>query len=125
MDHVHIQIGLPVFSYGSWPAGPQRLDPRAQDALTNARFGEIIVTKEDVVFADADGVIFVPLQRADEILKAAHAIWETERRQAQTIQAGTKLRDQLRFDEYLVRRSNDPAYTFRQHLRSIGGAIEE
>ncbi len=28
-------------------------------------------------------------------------------------------------DEYLERRGEDPAYTFRRHLRRIGGAIEE
>jgi 4-hydroxy-4-methyl-2-oxoglutarate aldolase len=28
-------------------------------------------------------------------------------------------------DDYLAKRAADPNYTFRQHLRSIGGAIEE
>jgi 4-hydroxy-4-methyl-2-oxoglutarate aldolase len=35
------------------------------------------------------------------------------------------LRDQLKFDEYLLKRKLDAAYTFRVHLRKIGGAIEE
>lgn len=73
----------------------------------------------------ADGVLFVPAQRTGEVLSMAHSIWERERRQAQKIQAGKKLREQLRFDEYLAKRSTDSAYTFRQHLSSIGGAIEE
>jgi hypothetical protein len=55
----------------------------------------------------------------------APAFWQTERRQAQAIQAGKSLRKQLQFDDYLVRRTADPNHTFRQHLRSIGGAIEE
>jgi len=83
------------------------------------------VTNEDVVFADADGALFVPAERTEEVLSMAHGIWERERRQAQKIQAGNKLREQLQFDEYLTKRSADGAYTFRQHLRSIGGAIEE
>ena len=120
-----IQIGFPVFTYGAYPAGPQRLDPRDSGALNEALFGDFTVTKEDVVFADADGVIFVPGRKAQEILSTAHTIWERERPQAQLIQAGKKLRDQLRFDEYLVKRSVDATYTFRQHLRAIGGAIEE
>ena len=51
--------------------------------------------------------------------------WQRERRQAEEIRAGNKLREQLRFDQYLTLRAADDAYTFRQHLRTIGGAIEE
>lgn len=120
-----VQIGFPIFSYGMYPAGPQRLDPRDADALSTAHFGDFTVTKEDVVFADSDGVLFAPGQQAEEVLSTARGIWERERRQAQAIQTGKKLREQLRFDEYLARRSADSTYTFRQHLRAIGGAIEE
>jgi hypothetical protein len=49
----------------------------------------------------------------------------TERRQASEVRAGRTLREQLRFDEYIARRRSDPSYTFRVHLREIGGAIEE
>jgi regulator of RNase E activity RraA len=119
------QIGLPVFSYGAYPAGPQRLDQRDSQALSSARFGNLTVTNNDSVFADADGVLFASAQDVDEILSTAYNIWKKERRQAQEIQSGKKLRHQLQFDEYLVRRSADATYTFRQHLRTIGGAIEE
>ena len=120
-----IQIGFPVFSYGTCPAGPQRIDPREPGALIAAQFGNFTVTEEDVLFADADGVLFVPAQRAEAVLSSAHSIWQREREQAQGIKAGKKLQEQLRLDEYLARRSSDPSYTFRQHLRAIGGAIEE
>jgi 4-hydroxy-4-methyl-2-oxoglutarate aldolase len=119
------QIGFPVFSYGTCAAGPQRLDPPHPQALNSAQFGEFRVTGEEAVFADADGVLFAPLQRAEEILATAHRIWQKERRQAEEIRAGKQLREQLQFDEYLSRRSANPAYTFRQHLHTIGGAIEE
>lgn len=120
-----IQIGFPVFSYGICPAGPRRVEPRDSEALSMARFGDFAVTREDVVFADTDGVLFAPGQQANEVLSTAHDIWQRERRQAKAIQKGKNLRKQLRFDDYLAQRAADPNYTFRQHLRIIGGAIEE
>lgn len=120
-----LRIGLPVFSYGSCPKGPLRVDPRSPFALESASFGEFKVTRNDCVFADADGVLFVPVARVDELVRTARSIAEVERRQAQKVRTGTTLREQLRFADYLTRRSADPSYTFRQHLRVIGGAVEE
>ncbi|MCB2188401.1 MAG: RraA family protein [Deltaproteobacteria bacterium] len=120
-----IQIGFPVFSYGSYPAGPTRVDPREPEALTRAIFGNFTVSREDVVFADADGALFAPISQAEEILATAHAIWQRERRQAEAINEGKTLREQFQFGDYLAKRAAEPNYTFRQHLRSIAGAIEE
>jgi 4-hydroxy-4-methyl-2-oxoglutarate aldolase len=120
-----VRIGFPIFSYGACPLGPQRLDERDPDALERARFGDFIVGKGDAVFADGDGVLFVPHPHVEEIVSTAHGIWRTEREQAGALASGKKLRDLLKFDEYLRKRSTDPSYTFREHLREIGGAIEE
>jgi regulator of RNase E activity RraA len=119
------KIKFPVFSYGMCPAGPQRLDSRDPNALVSANFGKISVELEDVVFADADGVLFVPGQQVEELLFTAKTIWQTERGQANAIRSGKKLREQLQFDEYLNKNSRDSSYTFRKHLRKIGGEIEE
>jgi len=118
------RIGMPLFSLGALPTGPQRLDPRTPDALRAARVGDWIVTRDDVVFGDRDGVLFVPADRADEVIAIASGIAATEGRQAELIRAGTSLREQVRFDAYLAARSVDPALTFREHLRGVGGEIE-
>ncbi len=90
-----------------------------------ARFGEFDVTNDDVVFADDDGCLFVPQASTGELFKIARAIWQKERKQADRIKGGETLRAQLKFADYLKRRSVDPTVSFRQHLREIGGAIEE
>jgi hypothetical protein len=68
--------------------------------------------------------VFAPLDRAAELLAAAAKIRATERGQADRIRKGDTLRKQLDFDLYLARRTKDPEYTLRRHLREIGGAIE-
>jgi regulator of RNase E activity RraA len=118
-------IGLPVFSLGSNPAGPQRLDARRPDALGSATVGDWPVSGADLVLADEDGVLFVPSAGAGDLFTIAETIRDTERRQADQIREGVSLRSQLRFDRYLARRQQAPALTFREYLRAVGGAIEE
>jgi regulator of RNase E activity RraA len=117
-------IGLPLFSLGAVPTGPQRLDPRSPDACTTATVGDWTVGRDDLVFGDDDGVLFVRATGAEEIFTVAEAIRDTERRQAERIRAGVSLRDQVHFDTYVARRRETPELTFRDHLRAVGGAIE-
>jgi regulator of RNase E activity RraA len=118
-------IGLPVFSGGALPTGPQRLDERAPDALASARVGDWTVDRADLAVGDDDGVLFLPADRAGELLALAEGVRDTERRQAERISSGDSLRGQVRFDVFLRRRREDPSLTFREHLRAVGGAIEE
>lgn len=118
-------IGLPVFSMGALPTGPLRLDDRPGDAVESAHVGEWTVGRDDLVFGDDDGVLFVPRDHAGEVLGFAGTIRDTERRQAGRIRAGDSLRSQVRFDAYLARRRETPSLTFREYLRGVGGAIEE
>jgi regulator of RNase E activity RraA len=113
-----------VFSYGTCPVGPRRTDPTEPEALASARFGDDEVGKDHVVFADEDGAVFLPAMHVDDVLATAASILETEHSQADLVRAGSTLRDQLRFREYLDIRDEDSTYTLRKHLRSTGGAIE-
>ena len=118
------QIGLPVFSCGACPAGPQHLEQREADALVSARIGEYEVSTDDFVFGDIDGVIFLPVVALPQLIATAQEIRLRERKQAEKVRAGVSLREQFQFRKYLDRRSAHPDYTFRDHLRAIGGAIE-
>jgi regulator of RNase E activity RraA len=118
-------IGLPIFSLGAIPTGPQRLDVRPQDALESATVGDWAVGREDLVLGDDDGVLFVPAAAAVDLFTLAETIRDTERRQAERIRAGASLRSQLQFDSYLAQRQRTPSLSFRDHLRAVGGAIEE
>lgn len=100
------------------------LDERDPAALISARMGEFVVTEADFVVGDDDGVVFLPTARLEEIVEAAEAVRDTERSQAALLVGGESIRDQLGFTDYLVRRAQDPTYTFRQHLAARGGAIE-
>jgi regulator of RNase E activity RraA len=84
------RIDLPIFSYGSCPAGPRGARAGSSDRLESARFGRHRILPDDVAFADPDGALFVPGSAVEEVLRAAESI----------------------------RR-------IRQHLRSIGAAVEE
>ncbi|MEW5991745.1 MAG: RraA family protein [Chloroflexota bacterium] len=118
------RIGLPIWSRGSVPVGPLGGRAGPADRLSRARIGDVVVTPDDVVVADDDGILFLAADEADEAFAIAAEIVAVERAQAERLAAGTSLRDQLRFGEYERRRATDPTYDFRRHLRESGGAIE-
>ncbi|HEX2916287.1 MAG TPA: RraA family protein [Chloroflexia bacterium] len=118
-------IGMPVFSLGAIPTGPQRLDIRPQDALEAADVGEWRVNRENLVVGDDDGVLFVPANGAAELFTIAETIRDTERRQAEKVRTGHSLRNQMQFSRYLAQRQQSPSLSFRDYLRATGGAIEE
>ena len=120
-----LAIGLPVFSLGAIPTGPLELAARDPQALMSARVGEHTVSTGDLVLADDDGAVFFPDDRVAELLDVAEGIRDSERRQAERIRGGNTLRQQVEFASFLENRSRNANLTFREHLRSVGGAIEE
>lgn len=119
------RIGLPVFSYGTFPAGPTQARSRSDNPLGTVRFGKVTVTRGDVVVADDDGAVFVTALNAQRVLQTAASIVSSERGQADKVRRGTTLRSQFRFREFLERRREKPDLTFREHLRRLGGEIEQ
>lgn len=119
-----LDLNLPFFSIGRIPNSPVASDRRTPDDLKWARVGEWVVTSDDVVVGDADGVIFLPFNKLTSIVPVAEAIHEQERRQSAIMRTGTSLREQFYFKDYLMEREKDPSYEFRKHLEKVGGAIE-
>ena len=118
-------IGLPIFSCGSNPSGPIRLRKRLPSALRSATIGVFEVKNDDVVFGDDDGVVFIARNHLNRVIETSRKISNTERRQAANVHHGRLLREQLQLGNYLKKRSRDSSFTFRRHLRELGGALEE
>lgn len=119
-----LAFGAKVWSLGTCPNGPLELRRRAATALTAANIGAATVTLEDYVFADDDGVVVVTTADLDRIVPTAKDIAAREGAQAARLLKGEPLRTQLDLATYLARRDADPDHTFREHLKSFGGAIE-
>lgn len=120
-----LALGIRLWSLGTWPAGPLELRERSPKALVSARLGhDLLVTRDDIVFADDDGVVVVEASNVDRVIDAARDIATRESGHATRLLAGELLRDQFRLREYLAQRGKDPSFTFRDHLKSLGGAIE-
>jgi 4-hydroxy-4-methyl-2-oxoglutarate aldolase len=119
-----LAFGARVWSLGTCPNGPFELRKRAATALDAANIGSVTVTKDDHVFADDDGVVVVATADLPRIIDAARDIASREGAQAARLSRGELLRTQLDVDGYVAKRNADPDYTFRDHLKSFGGAIE-
>jgi regulator of RNase E activity RraA len=118
-------MGARVWSLGTCPNGPLELRRRVATALIAANIGShVTVTLEDYVFADVDGVVVVAAADLARIVEAARDIATREGAQAVRLLQGELLRAQLDLDGYVARRNADPEHTFRDHLKSFGGAIE-
>lgn len=119
-----LAFGAKVWSLGTCPNGPLELRKRVPTALEAANLGSITVTKDDYIFADDDGVVVVAASDLDRIIATARDIADREGAQAARLMKGELLRRQLDLDQYVAKRHDHPDFTFREHLKSFGGAIE-
>lgn len=119
-----LAIGARVWSLGTCPNGPLTLRPRGHEALISARLGSLLIGLDDYVLADDDGVVAVAAAELDRVVETARDIATREGAQAARLLKGELLKTQFDLDRYVARRNSDPSYTFREHLKSFGGAIE-
>ena len=117
-------IGARLWSLGTCPNGPLELRRRVATALEAANLGKITVTHDDHIFADDDGVVVVAGADLSRVVETARDIAAREGAQAARLLAGELLRQQFDLESYVSRRNADPNYTFRDHLKTFGGAIE-
>ncbi|SKB00229.1 Regulator of RNase E activity RraA [Agreia bicolorata] len=72
-DKVIIErLGFPVFARGLTPAGPFKNGPGTIGEAV--AIGGVVVNPGDIIAADEDGIIVVPLHRADEVILAVAEI---------------------------------------------------
>ena len=119
-----LAFGAKVWSLGTCVNGPLELRRRHVTALEAANLGSVTVTMDDYVFADEDGVVVVSRADLDRVVETAKDIATREGAQAARLLKGELLRSQLDLDTYVAKRNSDPNYTFRDHLKTFGGAIE-
>jgi len=94
------ELGLPVFARGVSPRTARgRLRQRATGFPVQVE--DVTVTEGDLVIADDSGVVFVPADRAEEVLAAAEAIVEREAAISADIRAGVRI-DQAMHDARLA-----------------------
>lgn len=81
-------LGFPVFSRGVNPSGTTK----AAAAVLNVPVscGGIIVNPGDLVFGDGDGVVVIPQEDEDNVLRAAEAKYEHEKDIIKELQAGKR-----------------------------------
>lgn len=95
------ELGFPVFSRGTCPAGTTKAVLGQIGAPVVV--GGVTVRTGDVIFADCDGVVVVPQEEADEVLERALAKHEHEKVITRRIMAGEPIMGIYGFDRVVER----------------------
>lgn len=89
------ELGYPVFSRGAFMrTGKGRV--RAADRQVPISVGTAAVAPDDLIVADADGVVVIPAARAEEVLEVAFEVDVAEDRIRRAIRSGAPLADARR-----------------------------
>ncbi len=87
-------VGLPVYCAGLIANSPVRNGPGTVGLPVVV--GDVPVSSGDIVAADADGVVIVPIGRAEAVLARLPAIREAERALEDKVKAGLEVPDFIR-----------------------------
>lgn len=85
------EMELPIYATGSTPGGPHKDGPG--EINVPIACGGISVNPGDIIVADADGVIVIPLKDAPEILEAAKKYHSTDAAKVEAAKNGTSKRE--------------------------------
>ncbi|MEU6371592.1 RraA family protein [Streptomyces sp. NPDC046909] len=84
------ELGYPVYSRGRWMrTGKDRV--RVDGYQVPVSIGGVRVEPGDLLLGDADGVVAVPMSRAEEVIAAAERIRDAENRIRAEVEQGTSL----------------------------------
>jgi 4-hydroxy-4-methyl-2-oxoglutarate aldolase len=120
---VLIKMGWPIFSIGTHPCANTR-DATDTALARTAKCGEAVVSSDDFVVGDRDGVVFIDSKEMPRVIEAALSIADREARLISKMEGGTSLRTQLDYDGFVRRRCNDPSRSFRDHIKDLSRPTE-
>lgn len=93
-----VPVGLPVWCAGLTPASPHMSGPGSVGFPV--QIGGQEVETGDMIIADQDGVVVVPFERLDEVIKSLERISEVEASLDEEVAAGLKVPEWV--EEYLA-----------------------
>jgi regulator of RNase E activity RraA len=85
------EVGLPVFSRGSIPTSPFKDGPGEVNGPITC--GGISVRPGDIIFGDVDGVVVIPQENVDQVVRRALEIAVEEEKKVKDIKSGHLIPD--------------------------------
>jgi 4-hydroxy-4-methyl-2-oxoglutarate aldolase len=89
-----VAAGMPLFAAGIMPASPAANGPGVVGAPVT--LGGQHVRPGDIIVGDADGVVVVPLDRAEQVLERLAAVRAAEAKAVAAVEAGATGNDRIR-----------------------------
>lgn len=93
------KLGYPVYSRGHWMrTGKDRV--QVESVNVPVTIGNVRVAPGDIVRGDADGVVAIPREHEEQVLRAAEDIEAAENRIRDAIRAGSRLDEARKVNQY-------------------------